>query len=1298
MPNRQFVKRFIGAALATVTLGLTIGFVPEVTALEYDDAAVFYPAQTKFNSNTAAVAVDADGYVYTATNWAGAGDLGIGDLTDIVPTITNRGDLGRQIIHKVSPLGKQEWRWTLNPVGANAFGWWEDIEVDSDGNTYAVAYWHGKGRTDDLVDTVAERKSDGIVVSIDPHGKTRWIKELHSNGHAYLMAVDVDNAGSVVVMGKWYGKGRLNMDHWDGAGSTRIRARTTSPYIAKLNADDGTTQWFYRWNVCNRPNLSTAHDVKFLSDGSVVAVGGYNTTPAYDCSNRTNDGTVNSSGGQTSLAGGKDGSRSNMIKLSAGGKFLWGREWGSPSQYNQAREIAVDPNNDDLFIVGLWEKRSNANDHYFAPTLPKNKDDYPPGTFTRPGFTDSEAGITMDRDSHEGGPDEGLEVNGDTYILHTDKHGNYKNHHSYDVHLTKERAADIDINADGSELVLSNTGFLEEHVAVTGIRHGATGWVMTVDPANLERNWIAISTTLTHNSSAWWDDVSYGLDNKVYAAGRTYNQISYGETATGQHVTYTSTTSNRSDAVVVRYDSEGNVDAGKPPPIPDSWPDGYDQIDGPTTDEFLTGWRGEVVHKTDLCVGGRWEVQVPRRNVGVRHYVVDIDDFSASGKGIGDYIRDKFQDSSIGRETGTLPNYNLSWNEGEINLDGMTPQTALPGKFKVLGWDSARDVPEEHNAAAFYLRNGVFTFNSNTNGDGTFRPENELDGWSVELTEKRIYMAFAYTGGWAIIPADDAGVSTPLSAPSSGFAPVPAGANVDSNNWRLLPASGSLSGFWEPAPYPEFEMVGCGLGGFTLSKDSVTTAEDGSSESFTVVLTKAPVADVVMLLENTKPSEVGISASTLIFTPENWDVPQMVIVKGKDDGETDGNVGSYVNVRVDWPNSEYSYANVANDFVTVTNKNNDLLPPPPNPDLDGDGILNEDEVDGCVLLADCDGDGINDNNEIFACMLVADCDGDGVPDNSEISHACIQDPSCTGVENNPVDEKPEVEEQKPVKPEDPPTPPEPDIEKPEVPDKPQPDPEPHDEDDDVDPDFDGDGIPDEEELPGCAETPDCDGDGLDDGEDDDPLNGDVDGDGLPDGSDPDNSNPDSDGDGIPDGDDPDADGDGIPDEEDPEGGITDVSEEADGGVDDASDSATGSESDSNEGSDDEVLPPVQTPGPGSSGKGIADLPWVALAATAALAVAAAAAIAASLAGPSLLRWLLRGSLGIWLFGLLFGRRGVRCSSCDLKLVKQAGLWVDKDTQWVVGINNHTHVPADFSEKDRDKYVATVQRVLQDSDR
>ncbi len=79
MITERFVKRFIRAMLATITLGLTVGFVPATAAgaIDFEDAAVFHVGQTQWGTYTAAVAVDADGYVYAATNHAGTGDLGV---------------------------------------------------------------------------------------------------------------------------------------------------------------------------------------------------------------------------------------------------------------------------------------------------------------------------------------------------------------------------------------------------------------------------------------------------------------------------------------------------------------------------------------------------------------------------------------------------------------------------------------------------------------------------------------------------------------------------------------------------------------------------------------------------------------------------------------------------------------------------------------------------------------------------------------------------------------------------------------------------------------------------------------------------------------------------------------------------------------------------------------------------------------------------------------------------------------------------------------------------------------------
>ena len=82
-------------------------------------------------------------------------------------------------------------------------------------------------------------------------------------------------------------------------------------------------------------------------------------TIAYDCDDRSRDGAQASSGGQRGHIGGADlGARSNMIKMSADGDFMWGREFGSTSQYNNARELVVAAPNADLFVVGTWDKNS----------------------------------------------------------------------------------------------------------------------------------------------------------------------------------------------------------------------------------------------------------------------------------------------------------------------------------------------------------------------------------------------------------------------------------------------------------------------------------------------------------------------------------------------------------------------------------------------------------------------------------------------------------------------------------------------------------------------------------------------------------------------------------------------------------------------------------------------------------------------------------------------------------------------------------------------------------------------------
>jgi hypothetical protein len=69
----------------------------------------------------------------------------------------------------------------------------------------------------------------------------------------------------------------------------------------------------------------------------------------------------------------------------------------------------------------------------------------------------------------------------------------------------------------------------------------------------------------------------------------------------------------------------------------------------------------------------------------------------------------------------------------------------------------------------------------------------------------------------------------------------------------------------------------------------LTTKEDGSAATFTVVLQSQPTAEVTVPLTSSDTTEGTVSPSKLVFTRENYAAPQTVTVKGVDDKMADGN-------------------------------------------------------------------------------------------------------------------------------------------------------------------------------------------------------------------------------------------------------------------------------------------------------------------------------------------------------------------------------------------------------------------------
>ncbi len=101
------------------------------------------------------------------------------------------------------------------------------------------------------------------------------------------------------------------------------------------------------------------------------------------------------------------------------------------------------------------------------------------------------------------------------------------------------------------------------------------------------------------------------------------------------------------------------------------------------------------------------------------------------------------------------------------------------------------------------------------------------------------------------------------------------------------------------------------------------TTEDGGTAQFSVVLNKAPTADVTIPLSSSDTTEGLPSPTSLTFTPANWDVPQVVTVTGVNDFLIDGTI-SYTIMTGDPTSTDAAYnALTAGDVADVSVKNLD---------------------------------------------------------------------------------------------------------------------------------------------------------------------------------------------------------------------------------------------------------------------------------------------------------------------------------------------------------------------------------------
>ena len=100
-------------------------------------------------------------------------------------------------------------------------------------------------------------------------------------------------------------------------------------------------------------------------------------------------------------------------------------------------------------------------------------------------------------------------------------------------------------------------------------------------------------------------------------------------------------------------------------------------------------------------------------------------------------------------------------------------------------------------------------------------------------------------------------------------------------------------------------------------------AEGGETDQYTVVLTSAPTANVIITLQST--SELMISPTSLIFTPANWYLSQTVVVRAVDDTEFERRqIGR---IRHSVASIDAKYNGIAVEQVAARIRDNDLFIP-----------------------------------------------------------------------------------------------------------------------------------------------------------------------------------------------------------------------------------------------------------------------------------------------------------------------------------------------------------------------------------
>ena len=111
----------------------------------------------------------------------------------------------------------------------------------------------------------------------------------------------------------------------------------------------------------------------------------------------------------------------------------------------------------------------------------------------------------------------------------------------------------------------------------------------------------------------------------------------------------------------------------------------------------------------------------------------------------------------------------------------------------------------------------------------------------------------------------------------------------------------------------------CIAPGITIGAlSSATTSESGADTRFTLILDRQPSANVTVPLSVSDNSEATVAPASIVFTPDNWNAPQLVTITGKNDSIADGDV-PYTVITGASVSNDGGYSGFNGDDIALTN-------------------------------------------------------------------------------------------------------------------------------------------------------------------------------------------------------------------------------------------------------------------------------------------------------------------------------------------------------------------------------------------